>query len=134
MEKGFTLIIVHNIWKDMMQYMEGANYLARRGIAMSPSSDKIMNADKVLQVAPKEFYDAYNKYTNHSLTGAGTPGQKILYECMSVETLEEVIQKLTGPIHVVNLKEAILRYIIVFGFSAVGNPSGLMQTEVSKMI
>ena len=53
---------------------------------------------------------------------------------MSAETLEEVIQKLIGPTQVVNLKEAILCYIIVFGFSAVGDPSGLMQTEVSKMI
>jgi hypothetical protein len=27
-EKGFTLTIVRNIWKDMMHYTEGANWLA----------------------------------------------------------------------------------------------------------
>jgi hypothetical protein len=47
-EKGFTLTIIMNIWKDMMHYTEGANWLAGRGNAMSPSSDKTMNTDKVL--------------------------------------------------------------------------------------
>jgi hypothetical protein len=47
-EKGFILTIVRNIWKDMMHYTEGANWLAGRGNAMSPSSDKTMNVDKVL--------------------------------------------------------------------------------------
>jgi hypothetical protein len=74
---------------------------------MSPSPDKTMNADKVLQVAPKEFYDAYAKHTQLSLEQGITVGRKILYECMSAETLEEVIQKLIGPIQVVDLKEAI---------------------------
>jgi hypothetical protein len=50
-----------------------------------------MNVDKVLQVVPKEFYDAYNKYTEHSLTGVVSGGRKTMYECMSAETLEEVI-------------------------------------------
>jgi hypothetical protein len=133
-EKGFTLTIVRNIWKDMMHYTEGANWLAGRGNAMSPSSDKTMNADKVLQVAPKEFYDAYAKYTSLSLDGPVIAGRKILYECMAAETLEEVIQKLTGPTQVVDLNEAIPRYIIVFGFNAAGNPSAVMRTKVSKVI
>jgi hypothetical protein len=47
-EKGFILTIVWNIWKDMMHYTEGTNWLARRGNAMSPSFDKTMNVDKVL--------------------------------------------------------------------------------------
>jgi hypothetical protein len=96
-EKGFTLTIVWNIWKDMMHYTEGANWLARRGNAMSPSSNKTMNADKVLQVVPKEFYDAYAKHTELSLEQGDTVGRKILYEWMSADSLEEVIQKLTGP-------------------------------------
>jgi hypothetical protein len=53
---------------------------------------------------------------------------------LSTETIEEVIQKLIGPIQVVDLKEAILRYIIVFRFSSAGDPCGLMRTEVTKMI
>jgi hypothetical protein len=81
----------------MMYYAKGANWLAERGNSLSPSYDKTMNTDKVLHVAPKEFYDAYAKYTEFSLEGAVTDGKKILYECMTVETLEEVIQKLTGP-------------------------------------
>jgi hypothetical protein len=89
-EKGFTLTIVQNIWKDMMHYTEGANLLAGRGNAMSPSSHKTMNADKVLQVALKEFYDAYTKYTELSLEGPVTTGKKILYECMAAETLEVI--------------------------------------------
>jgi hypothetical protein len=101
---------------------------------MSPSSDKTMNADKVLQVAPKEFYDAYAKYTELSLDGPVTAGKKILYECMAAETLEEVIEKLIGPTEVVDLNEAIPRYMIVFGFSTAGDPSAVMQTEVSKVI
>jgi hypothetical protein len=79
----------------MIHYTEGANWLAGQGNAMSPSSDKTMNADKVLQVAPKEFYDAYAKYTELSLDGPVTARKKILYECMATETLEEVIEKLT---------------------------------------
>jgi hypothetical protein len=133
-EKGFTLTIVRNIWKDMMHYTEGANWLVGRGNAMSPSSDKTMNADKVLQVALKEFYDAYAKYTSLSLDGPVTTGRKIMYECMAAETLEEVIQKLTGPTQVVDLNEAIPRYIIVFEFSAAGDPSSVMQNEVLKVI
>jgi hypothetical protein len=133
-EKGLTLTIVWNIWKDMMHYMEGANWLAGRRNAMSPSSDKTINVDKVLQVAPKEFYDTYAKHTELSLEQGVTAGRKILYECMSAESLEEVMQKLTGPIHVVDLKEAIPRYIIVFEFSAAGDPSSLIQTEVIKVI
>jgi hypothetical protein len=105
---------------------------------MSPSSDKTMNADKVLQVVPKEFYDAYAKYTELSLDGPVSAGKKILYEYMVAETLEEVIAKLTvkltGPTQVVDLNEAIPRYMIVFGFSAAGDPSAVMQTEVSKVI
>jgi hypothetical protein len=81
----------------MMHYTESANWLAGQGNAMSPSSDKTMNADKILQVALKEFYDAKAKYTEHSLEGPVTARKKILYECMTAETLEEVIQKLTGP-------------------------------------
>jgi hypothetical protein len=133
-EKGFTLTIVRNIWKDMMHYTEGANWLAGQGNAMSPSSDKTVNVDKVLQVAPKEFYDAYAKYTSLSLDGPVTVGRKILYECMAAETLEEVIQKLTGPTQVVDLNEAIPRYIIVFGFSAAGDPFSVMRIEVLKVI
>jgi hypothetical protein len=133
-EKGFTLTIVRSIWKDMMHYTEGANWLAGQGNAMSPSSNKTMNADKVLQVVPKEFYDAYAKYTSLSLDGPVTVGRKILYKCMAAETLEEVIQKLTRPTQVVDLNEAIPRYIIVFGFSAAGDPSVVMRTEVSKVI
>jgi hypothetical protein len=93
-----------------------------------------MNADKVLQVAPKEFYDAYAKYTSLSLNGPLTAGRKILYECMAAESLEEVIHKLTGPTQVVDLNEAIPRYIIVFGFSAAGDPSSVMRNEVLKVI
>jgi hypothetical protein len=133
-EKGFTLTIVRNIWKDMMHYTEGTNWLASRGNAMSPSSDKTMNTDKVLQVAPKEFYNAYAKYTELSLNRPVTAGKKILYECMAAQTLEEVIEKLTGPTQVVDLNEAIPRYMIVFGFSAAGDPSVVMQIEVSKVI
>jgi hypothetical protein len=133
-EKGFTLTIVRNIWKDMMHYTEGANWLAGRGNAISPSSDKIMNADKVLQVVPKEFYDAYAKYTELSLDGPVSVGKKIQYECMAAETLEEVIEKLTGPTQVVDLNEAISWYMIVFGFSAAGDPSAVMRTEVSRVI
>jgi hypothetical protein len=62
---------------------------------MLPSSDKTMNADKILLVAPKEFYDAYAKPTELSLKQGVTAGKKILYEYMSAESLEEVIQKLT---------------------------------------
>jgi hypothetical protein len=133
-EKGFILTIVRNIWKDMMHYTEGANWLAGRGNAMSPSSDKTMNVDKVLQVAPKEFYDAYTKYTKLSLEWGVIAGKKTLYECMSAKFLEGVIQKLTWPTQVVNMKEAIPRYIIVFGFTPDGDPSGLMRAEVTKMI
>jgi hypothetical protein len=53
---------------------------------------------------------------------------------MAAETLEEVIQKLTGPTQVVDLNEAIPRYMIVFGFSAAGDPSTMMRTEVLKVI
>jgi hypothetical protein len=53
---------------------------------------------------------------------------------MSTESLEEVIQKLTRPTQVVDLKEAIPRYIIVFGFTPAGDPSGLMRAKVTKMI
>jgi hypothetical protein len=53
---------------------------------------------------------------------------------MAIETFEEVIQKVIGPTQVVNLKEAIPRYMIVFGFSAAGDPSAMMRTEVSKVI
>jgi hypothetical protein len=118
----------------MMHYTEGANWLAGQGNAMSLSSDKTMNGDKVLQVAPKEFYDAYAKYTELSLNGPIPTGKKILYECMAAETLEEVIEKLTGTTLVVNLNEAISRYMIVFGFSSAGDPSTVMRTEVSKVI
>jgi hypothetical protein len=117
-----------------MHYTEGANWLAGRGNAMSPSSDKKTNTDKVLQVALKEFYDAYAKYTSLSLDGLVTAGRKILYECMAAKTLEEVIQKLTGPTQVVDLNEAIPRYIIVFGFNAAGDPSSVMRNEVLKVI
>jgi hypothetical protein len=75
----------------MMHYTEDRNWLAGRGNVMLPSSDKTINADKVLQVAPKEFYDAYNKYSGHSLMGAVSGRPKVMYECMSAETLEEVI-------------------------------------------
>jgi hypothetical protein len=118
----------------MIHYTKGANWLAGQGNAMSPSSDKTMNTNKVLQVAPKEFYDAYAKYIELSLEGPITIGKKILYECMAAEIIEEVLQKLTGPTQVVDLKEAIPRYMIVFGFSATGDPSAVMQTEVSKVI
>jgi hypothetical protein len=90
-EKGFILTIVPNIWKDMIHYTKGANWLAGQGNAMSPSSDKTMNAEKVLQVASKEFYDVYAKYIELSLEGPITAGKKILYECMATETLEEVL-------------------------------------------
>jgi hypothetical protein len=83
--------------------------LAKRGNAMSPSSDKTMNADKVLQVAPNEFYDAYAKHIELSLEQGIIARRKILYECMSAKSLEEVTQKLTGPTQVVDLKEAIPR-------------------------
>jgi hypothetical protein len=49
-----------------------------------------MNADKVLQVAPKEFHEAYAKYTKFSLEQGVTAGKKILYKCMSAASLEEV--------------------------------------------
>jgi hypothetical protein len=105
---------------------------------MSPSSDKTMNVDKVLQVAqkarPKEFYDAYAKHTELSLEQGVTTGRKILYECMSADSLEEVIQKLTGPIQVVDLKEAIPQYIIVSGFTPARDPAGLVRAEVTKVI
>jgi hypothetical protein len=133
-EKCFTLTIVRNIWKDMMHYTEDANWLVGCGNAMSPSSDKTMNADKVLQVAPKEFYDAYAKHTKLSLDQGVTAGRKILYECMSTESFEEVILKLTGPIQVVDLKEAILQYIIVSGFTPAGDPASLIRAEVMKVI
>jgi hypothetical protein len=55
----------------------------------------------------RKSYDAYAKHTQLSLEQGITVGRKILYECMSAETLEEVIQKLIGPIQVVDLKEAI---------------------------
>jgi hypothetical protein len=93
---------------------------------MSPSSDKTMNTDKALQVAPKEFYDAYAKHTELSLDQSVTAGKKILYECMSDDSLEEVIQKLIGPTQVVDLKEAIPRYIIVSGFTPPGDPTLLI--------
>ena len=57
-----------------------------------------------------------------------------MYECMATEILEEVIQKLTGPIQVVDLNEAIPHYMIVFEFSAVGDPFAMMRTKVSKVI
>jgi hypothetical protein len=101
---------------------------------MSSFSHKTMNADKVLQVAQKEFYDAYAKYTELSLDRPFIAGKKILYECMAAETLEEVIQKLIGPIQVVDLKEAIPRYMIVFGFSAARDPSAVMRIKVLKVI
>jgi hypothetical protein len=133
-EKGFILTIVRNIWKDMMHYTEGTNWLVGQRNAMSPSSDKTMNADKVLHVAPKEFYDAYAKYTELSLDRLVSTGEKILYECMATETLEEVIEKLTRPTQVVDLNEAIPWYMIVFGFSAAGDPSAVRRAEVSKVI
>jgi hypothetical protein len=53
---------------------------------------------------------------------------------MAAKTLEEVIQKLSGPIQVVDLKEAIPQHMIVFRFRAAGDPSAVIQTEVSKVI
>ena len=133
-EKGFTMTIVRNIWKDMMHFTEGANWLVGRGNTMSPSSDKTLNADKVLQVAPKEFYDAYNKFTELSLDGPVAAGKKVVYECMAAETLEEVLVKLRGPTQVVNMRESIPRYMVVFGFSAAGDPEAVTRTEVQKVI
>jgi hypothetical protein len=88
-----------------------------------------MNADKVLQVAPKEFYDAYTKHTELNLDQGVTAGRKIMYECMSADSLEEVIQKLTRPTQVVDLKEAIPRYIIVSGFTPARDPAGFIRAE-----
>jgi hypothetical protein len=133
-EKVFILTIVQNIWNDMMQYTEGSNWLAGRGNAMSPSSDKTMNANKVLQVSPKEFYNAYAKYTEYTLKQGVTTGKKILYECMSAASFEELIQKLIGPAQVVDMKEVVPQYIIVFGFTPTRNPSGLLRAKVTKMI
>ena len=76
---------------------------------MLPSYNKTMNADKVLHVVPKEFYNAYAEHMELSLKQGVTAGRKILYECMLVDFLEEVIQKLTGSIQVVDMKEAIVR-------------------------
>jgi hypothetical protein len=101
---------------------------------MSPSSNKTMNADKVLQVALKEFYAAYAKYTELSLDQGITVGKKILYKCISADSLEEVIQKLIQPTQVVNPKEAIPRYIIVSGFTPAGDPASLIRAEVTKVI
>jgi hypothetical protein len=74
----------------MIHFTKGSNWLAGQGNAMSLSSDKTMNADKVLQVAPKEFHEAYAKYTKFSLEQGVTAGKKILYKCMSAASLEEV--------------------------------------------
>jgi hypothetical protein len=93
-----------------------------------------MNADKVLQVVPKEFYDAYAKHTELTLEQGIIAKRKILYEYMSADSLEEVIEKLTGPTQVVELKEAILRYIIVSGFTPAGDPARLIRAEVAKVI
>jgi hypothetical protein len=82
----------------------------------------------------RKSYDAYAKHTELSLEQGVTVGRKILYECMSTDSLEEVIQKLTGPTQVVDLKEAIPWYIIVFGFTPAGNPAGLIRAEVTKVI
>jgi hypothetical protein len=48
--------------------------------------------------------------------------------------LEEVIQKLTGPTQVVDLKEAIPQYIIVSGFTPTGDLARLVRAEVTKVI
>jgi hypothetical protein len=117
-----------------MHYTKGANWLAGQGNAMSPSSDKTMNADKVLQVAPKESYDAYAKHTELSLEQGVTARRKILYECMSAESLEEVIQKQIGPTEAVDLKEAIPRYIIISRFTPARNPARFIRAEVTKVI
>ena len=100
--------------------------MAGRGNVVSPSSNKTINVDKVLQVAPKELYDAYAKHTKLNLDQGVTTGRKILYEYMLVDSLEEVIQKLTRPIQVINLKEAIPRYIIVSRFILAGDPALLI--------
>jgi hypothetical protein len=56
-----------------------------------------------------------------------------LYKCMSADSLEEVIQKLTGPTQVVDLKEAIPQYIIVSGFTPTGDLARLIRGEVTKV-
>jgi hypothetical protein len=53
---------------------------------------------------------------------------------VSADSLEKVIQKLTGPTQVVDLKEAIPRYIIVSRFTPAGDPAGLVRAEVTKVI
>jgi hypothetical protein len=53
---------------------------------------------------------------------------------MSADFLEEVIQKLTGPTQVVDLKEAIPWYIIVSRFTPAGDSAGLIRAEVTKVI
>lgn len=53
---------------------------------------------------------------------------------MSTESFEEVILKLTRPTQVIDLKEAILRYIIVSGFTLAGDPASLIRAEVTKVI
>ena len=93
-----------------------------------------MNAEKVLQVALKEFYDAYAKHIELSLEQGITTRRKILYKCMSTDSLEKVIQKLTGPTQVIDLKEAIPQYIIVSGFTPSRDPIRLIRAEVTKVI
>jgi hypothetical protein len=122
---------------DREEYLEGHDALHRgRKLVGRPSECyvSLLRQDKVLQVAPKELYDAYAKYTELGLDGLVSAGKKIMYECMATETLEEVIEKLTGPTQVVDLNEAIPRYMIVFGFSAAGDPSTVVRTEVSKVV
>jgi hypothetical protein len=45
---------------------------------------------------------------------------------MSTDSLEDVLQKLTGPTQVVDLKEAIPQYIIVSGFTPARDLAGLI--------
>ena len=53
---------------------------------------------------------------------------------MSIENLEKVFHKLSRPTQVIDMKEDILQYFIVFEFTPTGDPSSLLRGDVTKVI
>jgi hypothetical protein len=85
------------------------------GNAILPSSDKMVNIDKVLQVAPKEFHIAIAKFTSISLIYRVFK-KKILYDSMSEAIVDEAILKQSNRSKVLDLTEEIPMYFVIFRF------------------
>jgi hypothetical protein len=78
------------------------------GNAILPSSDKMVNIDKVLQVAPKEFPSISLIYRVFK--------KKILYDSMSEAIVDEAILKQSNRSKVLDLTEEIPMYFVIFRF------------------